>query len=301
MSGTISATYEYYFGGSFSDGVFRPDPFFEVLGPFTLDDFDGDNNGSVAPGGTVRSDTEGNGTYRGLSDYGPVIEFGGSYLLFTDDRSVVDDFEIPVNTSATYSFCFYAGTLIATPAGEVAVEDLQPGDLVCTADGRVLPVRWMGQQHVHSLFADPMRSLPVRIAAGALGDGLPRRDLLVSPSHAMGLGRLIAQAAALVNGTSIRREPRSALPTQFTWYHIELAEHALVLAEGAPAESFVDNASPEHFHNAAQRTQLLGDNVPPIEEMDLPRVISARQLPPAERARLDAIAQELGFTATQAA
>lgn len=181
------------------------------------------------------------------------------------------------------------------------MDALRPGDLVLTADGRAVPVRWIGQQTVATLFADPLRSLPVRIAAGALGEGLPRRDLLVSPGHAIGLGDCIAEAGALVNGTSIRREPRTTLPARFTWYHVELAEHALILAEGAPAESFVDSASPERFDNAAERTALLGNDVPPIPEMDLPRVRSARQLPRDARDQLDRIAAELGRKAAQAA
>ncbi len=70
------------------------------------------------------------------------------------------------------TLCFYPGTRIATPQGEVAVEALKAGDLVTTENG-AKPVRWIGQSHVVTRFANKLRSLPVRIAQGALGDRLP--------------------------------------------------------------------------------------------------------------------------------
>jgi Hint domain len=152
------------------------------------------------------------------------------------------------------TLCFYPGTRIATPAGEVAVEALRPGDMVL--------------------------SLPIRISAGALGDGLPRRDLLLSPDHALLIGTLLVQAGALVNGSSIRRE--HGVPEQFTYYHLELDHHALLLAEGALTESFVDNVDRMHFHNWDTRTAPATR----IAELPYPRAKSARQLPPRIRARL---------------
>ncbi|MDR3505962.1 MAG: Hint domain-containing protein [Acidocella sp.] len=175
--------------------------------------------------------------------------------------------------------CFYPGTRITTPEGEVAVEALQAGDLVVTANG-AKPVRWVGQSHVHTRFADPLRSLPIRIKAGALGDGLPVRDLLLSPDHAMFIDGILVQASALVNGTSIVREYDA--PEQFTYYHVELETHELLLAEGALAESFVDNVDRMHFHNWDEREAP----AEAIVEMDYPRAKSARQVPMAIRQRL---------------
>lgn len=185
-----------------------------------------------------------------------------------------------VNGQVELTLCFYPGTALATPAGEVAVEALKAGDLVMTANG-AMPVRWIGQNHIHTRFADPLRSLPIRIRQGALGDGLPVRDLLLSPDHAVYVDGILVHASALVNGTSIVREHN--VPEQFTYYHVELATHELLLAEGVQAESFVDNVDRMHFHNWDERTAP----ETPVMEMDLPRAKSARQVPVAIRRRLE--------------
>lgn len=184
-------------------------------------------------------------------------------------------------TDLTLTLCFYPGTRIATPAGEVVVEDLRAGDLVMTAEG-AKPVRWIGESHVHMRFADHLRSLPVRIKAGALGDGLPARDLLLSPDHALFLDGVLVQAGALVGLPGISRE--RDVPEQFTYYHVELASHELLSAEGALAESFVDNVERRHFANWDEREA----DPAPIVELPYPRAKSARQLPRALAARLAA-------------
>jgi hypothetical protein len=172
--------------------------------------------------------------------------------------------------------------MIATPDGARPVESLRIGDRVTTADGAVAPVRWMGQRTLHAYgaggyrFADPLVYMPIRVKAGALGENLPVRDLFVSADHAVLVDGLLVQAGALVNGTSVVRQTR--LPEAFTYHRIELADHALVLAEGVPAETFVDNVQRMGFDNWAEHEALYG-NEPSIVEMDYPRVQSLRQLP----------------------
>jgi Hint domain len=172
--------------------------------------------------------------------------------------------------------CFYAGTLIATPAGGTAVETLKPGDLVLTADGVAAPVRWLGRQSVSTVFGDKLSVLPIRIKAGALADNVPARDLLVSPEHALLVEGVLIQAGALVNGTSIVRE--TAVPSVIDYYHVELDAHALLLAEGAPAESFVDNVGRFRFDNWSEHEALYPDGKS-VAEMAYPRAKSHRQVP----------------------
>ncbi len=186
---------------------------------------------------------------------------------------------IPFDTVSDSYLCFLEGTMIAVPDGSATIESLQPGALVMTTAGNAAPVRWIGKRSVHSRFADPLRAYPVRITAGALADGVPARDLLVTDAHALLVDDILIQAGALVNGHSVRRETH--MPEIFTYYHVELASHDLILAENAPAETFVDNAGRAHFDN--------WDTHPDhgtITEMDLPRAKSARQIPAATLARL---------------
>jgi hypothetical protein len=170
--------------------------------------------------------------------------------------------------------CFFGGTRIATPAGEREVETLTAGDLVLTVEGDVCPIRWVGRNTVSTRFQDPLRCLPIRIRAGALGAGLPRRDLLVSPEHAMFLDGFLIQAGAMVNGVTVVRE--TDVPEVFTYYHIELDTHRLILAEGAASESFIDNVERTAFDNWDEHPAM-----DPDEMIELPyaRAKSARQLP----------------------
>ncbi|MBS0641910.1 MAG: Hint domain-containing protein [Proteobacteria bacterium] len=195
--------------------------------------------------------------------------------------------------------CFLAGTLIDTPKGKVPVETLVRGDDVVTSDGKVSPVQWVGRQTVSTTFADPTRVLPIRIKAGAFGDAMPERDLLVSPDHALLVDGVLVHAGALVNGLSIVRE--HDVPNTFTYYHVELADHSLVLAEGVPAETFIDNVDRMAFDNWAEHEALYPAGAPTMVEMDLPRAKSHRQVPRAIRERLTARAAALFGAVEQAA
>jgi hypothetical protein len=209
-----------------------------------------------------------------------------------DSGAVPADFAVSSGylTYTGPAYCFLAGTRLATPTGEIAVEDITAGTLLLTASGEAKPVRWLGRSVISTIFADPLRALPIRIAAGALDENLPTRDLLVSPDHAMFIDGNLIQAAALVNGRTITRE--TGMPMTFTYYHVEMETHELVLAEGAPSETFVDNVDRFNFQNWEEHEALNGETAP-ITEMDLPRVKSARQLPAATQRHLTARADAL--------
>ena len=102
---------------------------------------------------------------------------------------------------------------------------------------------------------------------------------------------MLVQAAALVNNTSITRVMHPG--ERFTYYHIETEDHALILAEGAPAETFVDNVTRRTFDNYAEYEALCGGEETPIPELELPRAKSQRQVPHATRVRLAAVAAAL--------
>ena len=234
--------------------------------------------------------TDGDLSQYGLTDK---VEF-----RFYDKNGNGTGDDVVLTTTPSITLCFYPGTMIATPEGEKAVETLAIGDMVLRQDGSVVPVRWMGRNTISLLFADKMKSLPIRIKKDALAANVPARDLLVSTDHAILVDGVLAQAGALVNGASIVRE--TAVPSTFTYHHIELAEHALVIAENAPAESFIDNVDRMAYDNWAEHEALYGD-LPALVEMDLPRAKSQRQVPSATRQRLAARAVELGYSAVTSA
>ncbi|NKX44677.1 Hint domain-containing protein [Roseibacterium sp. KMU-115] len=192
------------------------------------------------------------------------------------NASDIDDGSVNPST-----VCFAAGTLIATPQAERPVETLQIGDRILTADGRTVPVKWIGRQTVVGLFAGD-RARPVRVAAGALGDGLPRTDLVLTADHALILDGLAINAGALVNGTTIAFDPA---PERATYYHIETEDHDVILANGAAAETFVDYVGRQAFDNYAEYVEFYGDERI-ITEMPLPRISTARLVPPALRKRV---------------
>lgn len=197
--------------------------------------------------------------------------------------------------------CFLSGTLIATPQGAVAVEALRIGDLVLTADGRAVPVLWLGRQVIATVFGLRDTDHPVTIRSGALGEGLPARDLRVTAGHAMLIDGVLANAAALVNGTTIARISPAELGDRFTVYHIETEHHEIVLAEGAASETFVDNVTRARFDNFREYLAIFGAEGRAMEERPEPRAMSERQVPPAIRARIAARAAALSAGVAAAA
>ncbi len=136
--------------------------------------------------------------------------------------------------------CFAAGTLVATPTGPVAVEDLAVGDSVLTVSGAVQTVRWVGTTELRcDRHPTPARVTPVRIAPGAFGPSQPARPLFLSPEHAVYQDGAMVPVQCLVNGTTITQAPAQAA----AYYHVELPQHDVLLAEGLPAESYLETGA----------------------------------------------------------
>ncbi len=156
--------------------------------------------------------------------------------------------------------CYCSGTSILTARGESPVETLAVGDGLVTASGRVKPLRWIGRRSFAGRFMQRNRALlPIGFAAGSLGNGLPRRDLFVSPSHAMFLDGVLIPAVHLVNGsTVVVMDDMDAV----NYVHLELADHDVILAEGAPSETFLDTGCRGMFQNAAEYARLYPDAEP---------------------------------------
>ena len=207
--------------------------------------------------GSIGDTIEGGGSAPGSSpgdtdtlDISPEIPVGGSFNVIPDpggdpDNGTVEIFDAAGSLVGTISFteienivCFTRGTMIETPAGEVAIQDLREGDLVLTRDHGPQPVRWIGSRVTPAAG----KLAPVVIAEGALGND---RELRVSQLHRMlitdwraelmfGEPEVLAAAKHLVNGDTIY----VAEGGEVGYFHMLFDSHELVTANGAVSESF---------------------------------------------------------------
>jgi hypothetical protein len=171
------------------------------------------------------------------------------------DLAILQDVGVPV-VNPVQTACYAAGTHILAPRGEVAVEDLIVGEAIVAQSGQKLPIKWMGYRRVDCRrHPKPQDVWPVRIMAGAFGPGMPYRDLWLSPDHAVFAEGVLIPIRYLINGATIVQEERD----EVTYWHVELAQHNLLIAEGLPCESYLDSGGRRSFVNGGSVVQLHAD------------------------------------------
>ena len=185
---------------------------------------------------------------------------GGTIALRLDPAQVFAPgsfvFAASGGSTALSAPCFALGTRIATPGGEVAVESLAPGMRVVLARGGTGEVVWVGHRRVDcGRHPRPLDVWPVRVAAGAFAGGLPARDLLLSPDHAVFWDGVLIPVRHLVNGRTVRQEAADAM----TYFHVELATHDVLLAERLGCESYLDTGNRAAFANGGAAMMLHPD------------------------------------------
>ncbi|WCR09421.1 Hint domain-containing protein [Paracoccus stylophorae] len=160
------------------------------------------------------------------------------------DGLVTNQTDLGANRNASdFITCFVAGTMIATPDGPRAVEDLRAGDLVLTVDEGAQPLRWVGARSLDVGMSDNLK--PVRIREGALGQGLPEADLMVSPQHRVLVRSAIAQRMFGTDEVLVAAKQLVALPgieiaqdaTEVVYVHLLFDRHQLVTSNGVMSES----------------------------------------------------------------
>ena len=153
--------------------------------------------------------------------------------------------------------CYMMGSQIRAARGDVDIETLDVGEqVVVVREGQEVlePVKWIGRSAIDlASHAHVEAAAPIRIRANAIAENQPVRDLLVSPEHCLVLDGRCVPAKTLVNGGSIVSERNHA---PFTYYHLELENHGILLAENTPAESYLDTGNRCTFDNSGEPRQL---------------------------------------------
>nr|WP_256441429.1 Hint domain-containing protein [Acetobacter sp. P5B1] len=197
---------------------------------------------------TGKKDNSGNVIYEildGYNDSTPLV----SYVTLADG---VSPSEFSWDNSSYSIVCFLHGSMIQTTAGEVAVEDLQIGDQVVAFDWQnnqdiMRPVVWVGKAHATvrpGLPADEA-GYPVRVLKNAIADGVPYKDMLITPEHCLFFDGQFVPARMLVNGKSIFYDTSI---TSYDYYHVETEEHSVITADGMLTESYLDTGNRSSFH-----------------------------------------------------
>jgi hypothetical protein len=170
----------------------------------------------------------------------------------TDDAN--SGFYVEIEGAAA---CFCSGTHILTERGELPVEALAVGDRVVLAGGGITPIVWIGTGRVLATRGRRNAATPVIVRKGALADNVPNRDLRITKAHGLYIDGVLIPVEFLVNHRTILWDDRAQ---EVEIYHIELGSHDVLIANGAPAESYRDDGNRWLFQNANS-----GWHLPPQE------------------------------------
>ena len=147
--------------------------------------------------------------------------------------------------TASETPCVCRGTMILTESGNVPVEALTVGDKVMTIAGEAKPIHWIGHGR-RVLTGENPEARPLIVRADAIAEGMPLRDLYLTRGHSLYLDGMLIPVEFLVNERSILWDDNA---TEVEFYHIELEDHDVLLADGAPAESYRDDGNRTLFDN----------------------------------------------------
>ncbi|MBO1325186.1 Hint domain-containing protein [Acetobacter sp. TBRC 12305] len=197
--------------------------------------------------------------------------------------------------------CYLTGSMIHTPSGDVAVEDLRIGDrLVAYVDGAedIRPVTWVGTARatVRPHLPDDEAGYPVRILRDAIADGVPYKDMLITPEHCLFLNGTFVPVRMLVNGRSIFYD-RSL--TSYTYYHVETQAHSVIRADGVLSESYLDTGNRKAFRQTGAVVSIGGRVRNWSQDAAAPLNVSREHVEPLFR-KLQARAGVLGYAAQTA-
>ncbi|GEM_PF-757186 len=212
-----------------------------------------------------------NGTAVFTPTDGGVLETG----VFVSSTFVVIQDDFPVGNLGPP--CFTPGTMLETANGIKAVEALEVGDLILTADKGLVPVLFCNKRQLSSahLSKNP-KHRPIRIEKGALGDGVPSQDLTVSPQHRIMLRskialRMFGVTEVLVHAVHLQELPgvyRLEDATEATYIHVLVDHHAIIFAHDTPTETLYLGALAHEEFSRTEIAEILS-NLPPNAVLDM--------------------------------
>ncbi|MQR98161.1 Hint domain-containing protein [Gluconobacter aidae] len=181
--------------------------------------------------------------------------------------------------------CFLAGSMIRTPEGDVAVETLRLGSaVVAFVNGEAIErtVSWIGRAHkvARTGLGDAEAGYPVRIMKDAIAQGVPYKDMLVTPEHCLFINGGFIPARMLVNGRSVIYDRAFAA---YDYFHVETAEHSVIMADGMLTESYLDTGNRRSFRQEGTVVSLGGRERNWNDDAAAPLVVSREVVEPVFR------------------
>ncbi|MFT9381465.1 Hint domain-containing protein [Gluconobacter sp. P5B12] len=212
----------------------------------------------ISGSGTSRTITLQGSDGQDIASYSVTLADGANVPTGTFDNAAnsqnlaTNPLRITYSNGNTYiGACFLAGSMIKTPDGDVAVEEILAGDKVIAFDWKegknvVRPVVWAGktQASIRYGLPDDEAGYPVRILQNAISDGVPYKDMLITPEHCLFFNGKFVPARMLVNGETIFYDKSI---TSYEYYHLETDQHSVIISDGVLTESYLDTGNRHTF------------------------------------------------------
>ena len=166
---------------------------------------------------------------------------------------------LTISKPGLFDPCFLSESLIRTPDGDIPVEDISPGDNIIAYVNGVEEIRqvvWTTQSHcdVQTHLSDDLAGYPIRILKGAIADGVPSKDMLITAEHCLLLNGKFVPARMLVNNRSVFFDKSIK---SYEYYHIETAKHSVIMADGILTESYLNTSNHRSFYEEGNVISLI--------------------------------------------
>ncbi|ARW48976.1 Hint domain-containing protein [Acetobacter pasteurianus] len=244
-------------------------------------------------GDTIKIGSSGSGTlttsYDSSNHTLTVLDASGKELVkfknFTDSNYSSNPISAEYSAGFLVINCFLSGSLISTPHGTKAVEELNVDDeIIAYVDGIATPrrVTWTGQAHcnVRSHLPDDEAGYPIRILKDAISDGVPFKDMLITAEHCLFFDGKFVPARMLVNGRSIFFDKSI---TSYDYYHIETEAHSVIMADGMLTESYLDTGNRHAFTQKGNVISIGGSRNLTWDDAAVPLGVSREFVEPLSR------------------